>query len=87
MKKILMTAVAAVSLLVGCRSDKDKAEELIRKELNKVIVNFDTYESIETVIDSAFTPYSTAEKRSIKMPANTINKLFLFFNVHNVRFL
>lgn len=51
-----------ILLFVSCsKSNQEKAEDLIKKELNKVIVNFDSYEPIETKVDSAFAPIHTVE--------------------------
>ena len=61
MKKVIWFILAAVCLCACSESMEEKANKLIKKELNKVIVNIDTYEPIETVIDSAFAPMMTAE--------------------------
>ena len=61
MKKVIWFILAAVCLCACSESMEEKANKLIKKELNKVIVNIDTYEPIETQIDSAFAPLMTAE--------------------------
>ena len=61
MKKCIWFFAAAI-VLTSCNvSNEKKAEKLIRQELNKVIVNIETYEPIETVVDSAFAPMTSAE--------------------------
>ena len=52
--------IAAIGLTACGKSNEEKANELIKKEMNKVIVNIDTYEPIETIVDSAFAPLMTA---------------------------
>ena len=71
MKKVIWFILAAVCLCACSESMEEKANKLIKKELNKVIVNIDTYEPIETQIDSAFAPLMTAEYFDIlkAMPA------------------
>lgn len=63
--------IAVISLVACSESNEKKAEKLIKKEMNKVLVNIDTYEPIETVMDSAFAPLMTAENLNIlsKLPA------------------
>lgn len=61
MKKFLFL-IAAVLCLTACGDSKEeKAEKLAKQALNGVIVNIDTYEPIETKVDSAFAPMETAE--------------------------
>lgn len=61
MKRINWIIVATLVFCTSCSvSNEERAEKLIKKELNKVIVNIDTYEPIETVVDSAFAPMITA---------------------------
>lgn len=61
MKKILWIMIAAIGLTACGKTNEEKANELIKKEMNKVIVNIDTYEPIETIVDSAFAPTMTPE--------------------------
>lgn len=61
MKKSLFL-IAAVLFLTACGdSTEEKAEKLAKKALNGVIVNIETYEPIETKVDSAFAPLMTPE--------------------------
>ena len=54
MKKILFL-MAITIMLVGCQSREEKAAELIKQEMFKTLYDFESYEPIETKIDSAFT--------------------------------
>lgn len=61
MKKFLLL-IAAVLCLTACgESKEEKAEKLAKKALNGVIVNIETYEPIETKVDSAFAPLETVD--------------------------
>ena len=53
MKKVLFLLVAIIAL-VGCKSKEEKAAEMIKKELFKTLYDFDSYQPIETKVDSAF---------------------------------
>ena len=61
MKNLLIIIVVAICLTACGDSKEVKAEKLAKKALNSVIVNMDTYEPIETKIDSAFAPLSSPE--------------------------
>ena len=54
MKKcvILLTIFAAFSV-TGCKSNEEKANELIRTELSKTLYDFDSYQPIETIVKEA----------------------------------
>lgn len=56
MKKILF-ALFAITAIVACQSNEDKAAKLIKEELNKTLYKPETYKPIETKLDSAFAPY------------------------------
>lgn len=45
--------------LFGCKSREEKATELIKQEMFKTLYNFESYEPIETKLDSAFTSIYT----------------------------
>lgn len=53
-QRILLFGIIAL-LFVACKSKEEKANELIKEELNKTLYDFSSYEPIETVVDSAFT--------------------------------
>ena len=54
MRKILFL-MAITIMLVVCQSREEKAAELIKQEMFKTLYDFESYEPIETKIDSAFT--------------------------------
>lgn len=58
MKKILFLATVAL-VMTGCKSREEKAAELIKQEMFKTLYDFESYEPIETKIDSAFTSIYT----------------------------
>lgn len=58
MKKILFLMAIAL-MMVGCKSREEKAAELIKQEMFKTLYDFESYEPIETKIDSAFTSIYT----------------------------
>lgn len=61
MKKLFLFLVGFV-ILVSCNnSPEDKANTLIKKELNKVLYHAETYDPVETVLDSAFYPKDSPE--------------------------
>ena len=56
--KNLLYLFAFVLILSSCsKSPEEKANELIKTELRKSLFKPDTYNPIETKLDSAFTPY------------------------------
>ncbi|MGI6313440.1 MAG: hypothetical protein ACOXZI_03825 [Candidatus Cryptobacteroides sp.] len=57
MKKILLIVAIAISTfsLNSCKSKEDKANELIKQEMFKTLYDFESYQPVETLIDSAFT--------------------------------
>ena len=62
MKKILFTIVALSALFVSCqKSNEDKASDLIKECMNKTLYHPETYEGVETVVDSAFAPFDSPE--------------------------
>lgn len=57
MKKVLLGAII-VSLFASCgKSREDKAPELIKDDIKKVLYHPETYDPAETQVDSAFTPF------------------------------
>lgn len=58
MKKALYIALSAL-IFVGCKSREEKAAELIKQDMFKTLYDFESYEPIETKIDSAFTSIYT----------------------------
>ena len=56
MKKLLISA-SAIIIMSGCSNTiNDKAEKVIEKDMAKTLVTPDTYNAIETEVDSAFAP-------------------------------
>lgn len=53
MKQIIM-ALAAIFILSGCKSKEEKALEAIKNEMFKTLYDFESYQPVETKIDSAF---------------------------------
>lgn len=61
MKKTLLSLLAIILCLsfTQCKSNEDKANELIKDYMFKTLYDFESYQPIETKIDSAFhTPYN-----------------------------
>lgn len=55
----LFILLVASMVVVSCKSNEQKAEELIREDLSKTLLDFDSYEPIETSITPAYeTPYN-----------------------------
>lgn len=47
-------ALTAIFILSGCKSKEEKALEIIKNEMFKTLYDFESYQPIETKIDSAF---------------------------------
>jgi len=57
MKNVLLGAMF-ITLYVSCaKSPEDKANTLIKENMKKVLYHAETYDPVETLIDSAFTPF------------------------------
>lgn len=53
MKKLVLLVI--VSLIISsCKSKEEKAQEIIKEEMFKTLYDFDSYEPIETKVDSSF---------------------------------
>ena len=61
MKKILLAALMAAALASCTETMEDKAEVLIEKEMKNTLHNPDTYDALETKVDSAFAPDDNPE--------------------------
>ena len=61
MKKLLFLVIGIVTLASCSKSPEDKANALIKEELNKVLYHAETYDPVETVLDSAFYPLDSPE--------------------------
>lgn len=53
MKKLFLL-FATVLFLYSCTSKEEKAQELIKNDMYKTLFDFESYEPIETIIDSAY---------------------------------
>lgn len=57
-KIFLLSGIVFIALFVSCNnSPKDKANVLIKEDMKKVLYHADTYDPVETQVDSAFTPF------------------------------
>ena len=54
MKNVIIMALTAIFILSGCKSKEEKALEIIKNEMFKTLYDFESYQPIETKIDSAF---------------------------------
>lgn len=62
MKKVCISILLMIFLLVSCgNSPTDKAEALIEEDMVKNLYIPDSYESVETKVDSAFAPFDSPE--------------------------
>ena len=61
MKKVIGFILWKMVLGACSRTPEEKANLLIKEDIQKVLVKPDTYEPIETKLDSAFAPYETPE--------------------------
>ena len=57
MKKIFSYVLLSMLLIACSQSQEQKAETLIKESLKKTLYKPDTYKSVETKVDSAFSPY------------------------------
>lgn len=59
MKKVILWIAIVIPILTCCKSKEEKAAEIIKKEMFKTLYDFESYQPIETVVDSAFySPYT-----------------------------
>lgn len=58
MKNYIILSVVCLCLF-GCKSREEKAAELIKQEMFKTLYDFESYEPIETKLDSAYTSIYT----------------------------
>lgn len=61
MKKIIMFLLLAAVFVSCSKSPEQKANKLIKEDLQKSLVKPDSYQAVETKIDSAFSPYADPE--------------------------
>ena len=53
MKNIHFISIMLAMLMVGCASNEQKAEKLIRADLEEILLDFDSYEPIKTTVKEA----------------------------------
>lgn len=59
MNKILFTTAILSLLAVSCKSPEEKANALIEEDVKKMLYYAESYDPVETVVDSAFTPFDS----------------------------
>jgi hypothetical protein len=83
MKKNLLLFLAIAVLFAGCQSKEEKAAELIKEELSKTLLDFESYQPIETTVkeaklnlynDTTFWRQGTALAYAMKKTNEYINK-------------
>lgn len=73
MRKILFLMIFAL-IMAGCKSREEKVAEVIKQEMFKTLYDFESYEPIETKIDSAFTSIYTDTLALLY--ANEVSEMF-----------
>lgn len=73
MKKVILWIAIIIPILTGCKSKEEKAAEIIKKEMFKTLYDFESYQPIETTVDSAF--YSPYTDSTILSHGYIINEL------------
>ena len=76
--KRLAYFLISFTLLVSCQSKVDKANKLIKEQFFKTLYDFQSYQPIETIIDSAYT--SIYDDKNI---LNTYNHIVLYIDSIN----
>ena len=80
MKKVIGFILCMMVLGACSRTQEEKANLLIKEDIQKVLVKPDTYEPIETKLDSAFAPYETPE-----FMENTLKCVQLFMEIEGYK--
>lgn len=80
MKKVIGFILCLMVLGACSRTQEEKASLLIKEDIQKVLVKPDTYEPIETKLDSAFAPYETPE-----FMENTLKCVQLFMEIEGYK--
>ncbi len=86
MKAKVLPIILIAVIFTACQSKEEKLNKLIKDDLFKTLYDFESYEPIETIIDSAFTSiyrdstilYSAANKAYDKIGANWFIKRLIF---------
>ena len=85
MKKcIILLTIIATLCITSCKSNEEKANELIRAELSKTLYDFDSYQPVETIVKENQQQYYNAIAASIIRIRETSKYLEKFkFEVEN----
>lgn len=59
MKKLFLWIAIIIPILSSCKSKEEKAAEMIKNEMFKTLYDFESYQPIETKVDSAYTSIYT----------------------------
>jgi hypothetical protein len=71
----ILLAFAAIISMIACTSKEKKAEALIKDYLFKTMYDFDSYQVVETKVDSAFfSPYTDDKIMAVAAVANEASK-------------
>lgn len=65
MKKSIFVCFAIGLLLVGCKSNEQKAQDLANEAIKKSLYIPDSYDPVSFELDSAFAPYDDPEYRGL----------------------
>lgn len=57
MKKVIIFAAAVMTCVACSQSPEDKVNVLIKESMKKTLYHAETYDPVETLVDSAFTPF------------------------------
>ena len=77
MKKLVIALFAVCAIFSSCqKTPEDKANDLIKENIAKMLTYPDSYESVETTIDSLFTPmYTVAFYEKAKRAMELIDRI------------
>lgn len=77
MKKLVIALFAVCAIFSSCqKTPEDKANDLIKENITKMLTYPDSYESVETTIDSLFTPmYTVAFYEKAKRAMELIDRI------------
>lgn len=57
MRKVMISCAVLMFFASCSQSPEDKANVLIKESMKKTLYHAETYDPVETVVDSAFTPF------------------------------
>lgn len=52
-RSVILLSIFAILGVTGCKSNEEKANEIIRAELSKTLYDYDSYQPIETIVKEA----------------------------------